>query len=187
MSDEVLAWLSVWSEVQVIGVWCSWCHCHLILSCFIKIQIGLIFLVPDYPGCPENEAINRCLGFPLLVFLHLFQTCVFSQDRPILFMSLTPILPCLHRASPLISAQRLIQSVSLFTTLKPSESTFGVTRLTGFSANSYVYVYWMATVILMKLYCIVEAVHCLLKAIEIYTDMVCNIKQLVSCTVRHWF
>ena len=182
----MLAWLSVWSEVQVICIWCSWCHCHLILSCFIKIQIGLTFLVPDYPGCPENEAVNRCLGFPLLVFLRLFQTCVFSRDRPILFMSLTPILPGLCQASPLISAQRLIQSV--FTTLFSHRSLpFGVTGLTGFSANSYVYVYWMATAILTKLYCIVEAVHCLLKAIEIYTDMVCNIKQLLSCTVRQWF
>jgi len=27
--DEVLEWLSVWSEVQMICVWCSWYHCHL--------------------------------------------------------------------------------------------------------------------------------------------------------------
>jgi len=35
LSDEVLAWLSVCSEVQMI--------CHPIISCFIKIQIGLPF------------------------------------------------------------------------------------------------------------------------------------------------
>jgi len=28
LSDEVLAWLSVWSEVQVIYMWSSWCHDH---------------------------------------------------------------------------------------------------------------------------------------------------------------
>ena len=28
MSDEVLAWLSVWSEVQIVCIWSSWCHCH---------------------------------------------------------------------------------------------------------------------------------------------------------------
>jgi len=44
-SDEVLARLSVWSEVEMICIWSSWCHCHPIISCFIKIQIGLIFLV----------------------------------------------------------------------------------------------------------------------------------------------
>jgi len=37
----------------VICIWSSWCHCHPIISCFIKIQIGLTFLVPAYPGCPE--------------------------------------------------------------------------------------------------------------------------------------
>ena len=26
--NEVLVWLSVWSEVQVVCKWSSWCHCH---------------------------------------------------------------------------------------------------------------------------------------------------------------
>ena len=39
-SDGVLAWLSVWSVVQVICIWSSWCHCLPIISCFIKIQDG---------------------------------------------------------------------------------------------------------------------------------------------------
>jgi len=35
-SDEVLVWLSVWSEGQVVYIWSSWCHCipkpyHLLL------------------------------------------------------------------------------------------------------------------------------------------------------------
>jgi len=51
LSDEVLAWLSILNEVQMICIRSSWCHCHLIISCFIKIQIGLTFLVPAYPGC----------------------------------------------------------------------------------------------------------------------------------------
>ena len=36
----------------------SWCYCHHIISCLIKIQIGLTFLVPAYPGCPGIEAIT---------------------------------------------------------------------------------------------------------------------------------
>jgi len=59
MSDEVLAWLSVWHEVQMICIWSNWYHCHLIISCFIKIQIGLTFLVPAYPDCPGNEAVKQ--------------------------------------------------------------------------------------------------------------------------------
>jgi len=55
LSDEVLAWLSVWSEAQMICIWYSWCHCQPITSCFIKIQIGLTYLVPAYPGCPGKD------------------------------------------------------------------------------------------------------------------------------------
>jgi len=59
LSDEVLA---VRSEVHMICTWSRWCHCHPIISCFIKIQIGLAFLVPAsaaYPGCPGKDAVKR--------------------------------------------------------------------------------------------------------------------------------
>jgi len=42
---------------------------HLI-SCFIKIQIGLTFPVPAYPGCPRKEAVKRvslCLSWEISV------------------------------------------------------------------------------------------------------------------------
>ena len=55
-SDEVLEWS---------GVRCKWfaygpgdAH-HPIISCFIKIQTGLAFLVPAYPGCPGKEVIEQ--------------------------------------------------------------------------------------------------------------------------------
>jgi len=57
LSDEELMWLSVWSEVQMICIWSSWCHCHLIISFFIKIQHGSAFLLLAYPGCPGKEAV----------------------------------------------------------------------------------------------------------------------------------
>jgi len=56
LRDEVVAWLSVWSKVQMI---CIWCHCHPIVSCFIKIQIGLPFLVLAHPSCHGKEAVKR--------------------------------------------------------------------------------------------------------------------------------
>jgi len=59
MRDEVLPWLSVWSEVQMICIWSSWCHCHHIISCFIKIRTGLTFLVLAYPGFHRKEAVKR--------------------------------------------------------------------------------------------------------------------------------
>jgi len=56
LSDEALAWLSVSSEMQMICIRSRWCHCHPIISCFIKIQISLTFMVPAYPGCPVKQA-----------------------------------------------------------------------------------------------------------------------------------
>jgi len=53
----VLAWLSVWSEVQTC-IWPSWCHCHFV-SCFSKIKIGFTFLVAAHPGSPGQRAVKR--------------------------------------------------------------------------------------------------------------------------------
>ena len=39
LSDEVLAWLSVWSEVQMTCIWSSWCHCHPIISASVKSRM----------------------------------------------------------------------------------------------------------------------------------------------------
>jgi len=42
-------------------IWSSLCHCHPNTSYFIKIQTGLTFLVPAYPGCPGKEDIKQML------------------------------------------------------------------------------------------------------------------------------
>jgi len=51
-SGEVLAWLSVWSDVQNMPL-------PLTVSCFSKIQIGFAFLVPAHPGSPGKMAVKR--------------------------------------------------------------------------------------------------------------------------------
>jgi len=48
------------NEEQMIRIW--WCHCHPIISCFIKIQTGLTFLVLAYSGGPGSRLLNRCLS-----------------------------------------------------------------------------------------------------------------------------
>jgi len=60
LSDEVLVWLPVWSEVQVVCIWSSCCHCipkpnHLLLH---LTQTGFTFLVPAYPGRHGKEAVK---------------------------------------------------------------------------------------------------------------------------------
>ena len=54
LSDEVL--------VRLICVWSSWCHCHRIVCCFIKIQISLTSLVPAYL---EKWRLNEFLSIIL--------------------------------------------------------------------------------------------------------------------------
>ena len=59
LSGGVLAWLSVWSEVQTC-IWPSWYYCHLLtVPCFSKIQIGCTFLVPAYPGSPGHMCSSK--------------------------------------------------------------------------------------------------------------------------------
>ena len=42
LSSEVLAWLSVWSEVQTC-IWPSWCHCHSLSLAPVKSRLVLPF------------------------------------------------------------------------------------------------------------------------------------------------
>jgi len=55
----VLAWLSVWSEVQTCIIMAQLMPLTLTVSCFSKIQIGFTFLVPADPGSPGQRAVKR--------------------------------------------------------------------------------------------------------------------------------
>jgi len=58
LSGGVLVWLSVWSDVQIVCIWSSSCHC------ISKPHHLLPHLNPDwfylsvYPGCPGKEAVK---------------------------------------------------------------------------------------------------------------------------------
>jgi len=60
LSGEVLAWLSVWSKVQMVCIWSSWCHCHCIISCSSKIQNGLPFWCRLTQCVLEKRRLNGC-------------------------------------------------------------------------------------------------------------------------------
>jgi len=72
LSDDVVAWLSVYSEVQMICTWSSWCHCHPINSGFIKVQIGLTSLVTAYPGCCGKVSMYNDYAAPVFVYLFIY-------------------------------------------------------------------------------------------------------------------
>jgi len=69
MSDEVLVSLSVWSEVQMVCIWSSWCHYHRIISCVIKIQIGSPFWYRPTQVVLDKTPLN---GRLLLYTISLF-------------------------------------------------------------------------------------------------------------------
>jgi len=59
LSCGVLAWLSVWSEVQTHMA--QLMPLPLTVSCFSKVQIGFTFLVLAHPGSPGKGPINGCV------------------------------------------------------------------------------------------------------------------------------
>jgi len=58
LSSGVLAWLSVWSEVQTC-IWPSGCHCHSLSLASVKSRLVFTFLVPAHPGSPRKRAVKR--------------------------------------------------------------------------------------------------------------------------------
>ena len=66
MNGGVLAWLSVWSEMQTC-IMAQLIPLPLTVSCFSKIPVGFTFLVPAHPGSPGKSSIKRvcvcvCVG-----------------------------------------------------------------------------------------------------------------------------
>ena len=71
LSEGVLAWLSVWSVVQMICIWSSWCHCHPIISCFSKIQNGLPFWCRLIQVVLEKRPLNVCVCVCVCVCVYI--------------------------------------------------------------------------------------------------------------------
>ena len=57
-SSEVLAWLSVWSEVQIC-IWPSWCHCHSLSLAPVKCRLVLPFWYRLPWVVPDKGPLNR--------------------------------------------------------------------------------------------------------------------------------
>ena len=83
LSHEVLAWLSVWSELQMICILSSWCHCHPIISCFIIILNGFVpfwcrltqVVLEKRPlnECPSDMRLTDCCMYT--VTIHTLAPC----------------------------------------------------------------------------------------------------------------
>jgi len=60
LSGEVLAWLSVWSEVQTC-IWPSWCHCHSLSLASVKSRLVLPFWYLLTQAVLEKAPLNGCV------------------------------------------------------------------------------------------------------------------------------
>ena len=58
-SGGVLAWLSVWSEVQTC-MWPSWCHCHSLSLAPVKSRLILPFWYRLTQVVLEKRPLNGC-------------------------------------------------------------------------------------------------------------------------------
>jgi len=56
----VLAWLSVWRDMQMFCMWSlQLMPLPPVISCFTKIQSGLTFAMLAYQGCPGKVAVKQ--------------------------------------------------------------------------------------------------------------------------------
>ena len=66
LSGGVLAWLSIWSEVQAC-IWPSWCHCYSLSVASVKSRLVLPFLyrltwvVPEKGPLNGHVCVNYCI------------------------------------------------------------------------------------------------------------------------------
>ena len=60
LSSEVLAWLSVWSEVQTC-IWSSPCHCHSLSLASLKSRLVLPFWYWLTRVVPDKGPLNVCV------------------------------------------------------------------------------------------------------------------------------
>ena len=60
LSGGVLAWLSIWSEMQTC-IWPSWCHCHSLSLASVKSRLVLPFWYRLTRVVPEKGPLNGCV------------------------------------------------------------------------------------------------------------------------------
>ena len=60
LSGGVLAWLSVWSEVQTC-IWPSWYHCHSLSHASVKSRLVVPFWYQLTWVVPEKGPLNACV------------------------------------------------------------------------------------------------------------------------------
>ena len=73
LSGGVLAWSSVWIEVQTC-IWPSWCHCHLLSLASVKSRLVLPLILPFWYWLtwvvPDKGPLNVCVCVVVVRFFN---------------------------------------------------------------------------------------------------------------------
>ena len=79
----MLAWLSVWSEVQTY-IWPSRCHCHSLSLASVKSSLALPFWYRLARVVPDKGPLNVCVcaGIAVVGRLHAAEAVGREQRRP---------------------------------------------------------------------------------------------------------
>jgi len=99
----------------MFALWSSWCHCHSIVYCIIKIQNGVTFLVLAKPGCPCKEAV-KWVCLPVVSSIVSGAECysasgcvlqshyaVMVQLAPVVFLLLISLITAFLASEPMYS------------------------------------------------------------------------------------
>ena len=73
-SAGVLAWLSVWSEVQSC-VWPSWCHCHSLALASVKSRLVLPLWYRLTWVVPDKGPLNVCVCVYVCMYVRIWNCC----------------------------------------------------------------------------------------------------------------
>ena len=77
LSGGLLAWLSVWSEVQTC-IWPSWCHCHSLSLASVKSRLVLPFWYRLTWVVPDKGPLNGHVCVCVLTVTLVSAGCLFS-------------------------------------------------------------------------------------------------------------
>ena len=73
LSGGVLAWLSVWSEVQTC-IWPSWCHCHSLSLASVKSRSVFPFWYRLTWVVPDKGPLNGCVCKKIIISVKLVKS-----------------------------------------------------------------------------------------------------------------
>ena len=81
LSDEVLVWLSVLSEVRMVCIWSSWCHCHpQTPSSLASLKSRMVwpFRYQLTQGVLEKRPLNGCSSSSSGIIVEFSTSSAFS-------------------------------------------------------------------------------------------------------------